>query len=225
MPKFLHATRRLFAVACLAALSGVATGCPFAGRVPAREMYRLTLPDTGLGPSAAAATAPLKGTMAILGYATPGIYGEPGIVFRIGESEYGAYPSREWALPLGDQLGVLTERVLARIPVTTEPAVFDPPSKRSQTYLWRGTVREFDEVDRGKQVFGAVRFDVRLVRASDDSLLWSGSARAEREVRNPTMSNIVQALSALADEVVSELAGRARRELAGPRVGTASPAP
>ena len=216
---------RILLVMAVFSSAALATGCPFTGKVPPREMYRLTLPDTGSGQAATAPSAPLKGTLAILGYATPGVYGEPGIVFRIEESEYGAYPSREWAVPLGEQLAVLTERMLTRNPLSTELAVFDPPSRRSQTYIWRGTVREFDEVDRGKQVFAAVRIDARLVRADDDSILWSGSATAEREVPTPNMSGIVQALSALAEQVVGELVDRAKRDLSGPAVGTAAPRP
>ena len=220
-----RAGRRILLATSVFGIAALASGCPFTGRVPAREMYRLSLPDTGSGQAASAPSAPLRGTLAILGYAAPGVYGEPGIVFRIEESEYGAYPNREWALPLGDQLAVLTERVLARNPLSTEPALFDPPSKRSQTYMWRATIREFDEVDRGKQVFAAVRIDARLVRADDDSILWSGSATAEREVPTPNMSGIVQTLSTLAEQVVSELVERAKRDLSGPRVGAAATNP
>ena len=217
--------RRFLLVAAVFGTVALVSGCPFTGRVPAREMYRLSLPDTGAERATPASSVPLKGTLAILSYAAPGVYGEPGVVFRIGETEYGAYPNREWAVPLGEQLGVLTERILTRNPLSTEPAVFDPPSKRSQTYMWRATIREFDEVDRGKQVFGAVRIDARLVRADDDSVLWSGTATAEREVPTPNMSGIVQTLSALAEQVVSELVDRAKRDLSGSRIGTAAPSP
>lgn len=217
-----HARRILLAVAIFGVVASM-NACPFTGRVPAREMYRLSLPDTGAGQAGSAASAPLKGTLAILSYAAPGVYGEPGVVFRIGESEYGAYPNREWAVPLGEQLGVLTERVLARNPLSTEPAVFDPPSKRSQTYMWRATIREFDEVDRGKQVFAAVRIDARLVRADDDSVLWSGTASAEREVPTQNMPGIVQTLSVLAEQVVAELVDRAKRDLSASRVGIVAP--
>jgi ABC-type uncharacterized transport system auxiliary subunit len=209
-----------FAVAML-----LGSACFRISPMPPRELYRVSLPDTGAGSGGATNLSRISGTLAIAEYATPGIYGEPGIVFRIGESEYGSYPNREWALPLGNQLGVLTERVLARAPLTTEPAVFDPPSRRAQTYIWRGSVREFDEVDRDKQVFAAVRIDARLVRAADDSIIWSGTARAEKPVPSADMPGIVQALSALADQVVSELVDRARADLAAARVGNARPAP
>ncbi|MFL5562580.1 MAG: ABC-type transport auxiliary lipoprotein family protein [Gemmatimonadaceae bacterium] len=195
---------------------------PFRGHIPARELYRLTLPDTSTF-SAVTVNAtdgeapPLPGTLAITEYATPGIYGDPSIVFRVNDNQYGSYSSsnhdREWAVPLGDQLGVLTERVLARVPLTAEHAVFDPPSRRSQTYIWRGTVREFEEVDRGNEVHAAVRIDLRIVRAEDDSILWSGSSRLERRAQSTSMSGIVQTLSALASEVVTDLATRARRDL------------
>ena len=198
------------------------SGCWRIGKLPPRELYRLTLPGSA-DSSASQVTAsdgsplPLPGTLGIGEYVTPGVYGDPQIVFRIGDTEYGSYPSREWAVPLGDQLGVVTERVLARIPLTAERAVFDPPSRRAQTYIWRGTVREFEEVDRGSEVRAAVRIDLRIVRAEDDSILWSGSSRIERAAEAPDMPGIVRTLSALADEVVSDLATRARRELSAGR--------
>jgi hypothetical protein len=74
-------------------------------------------------------------------------------------------------------------------------------------------VREFEEVDRGSEVHAAVRIDLRIVRAADDSILWSGSSRLERAADRPDMPGIVRTLSVLADEVVTDLATRARREL------------
>jgi len=200
----------------------VAAGCFHIGRLPARELYRITLPETVNGDSSVVTATdgsppPLVGTLGIAQYVTPGVYGDPLIVFRINDTEYGSYPSREWAVPLGDQLGVVTERVLARVSLTAEHAVFDPPSRRAQTYIWRGTVREFEEVDRGSEVRAAVRIDLRIVRAEDDSILWSGSSRIERAAQSPSMSGIVQTLSALADEVVTDLATRARRDLSAGR--------
>ncbi|NUO65378.1 MAG: hypothetical protein HOQ11_12385 [Gemmatimonadaceae bacterium] len=199
-----------------------AAGCSlFVHRPPARELYRIVLPaaietDT-VAPRADGGAYPLAGTLAISQYVAPGIYGDPGIVFRIDDTRYGAYPNREWAVPVAEQLGVLTERVLARTPLTAERAVFDPPSQRAQTYIWRGTIREFEEVDRGSQVLAAVRLDARIVRASDDSILWSGTAHIERAARAPSMPGIVQTLSDLAAEAVTELATRARAELRPPR--------
>lgn len=205
-------------------LLALATACIHFGRLPARELYRITLPgvvaaDSTAGTSAGAtsAPAPLSGTIGIAEYTTPGVYGDPLIVFRIDDTQYGSYPSREWAVPLSDQLGVLTERVLTRVPLTAQRAVFDPPSRRAQTYIWRGTIREFEEVDRGSQVLAAVRIDVRIARAEDDSVVWSGSSRLERPAMPPNMSGIVQTLSTLADEVLTELATRAQRELAAKR--------
>jgi ABC-type uncharacterized transport system auxiliary subunit len=196
----------------------LAAGCFHIRPLPPREMYRITLPepveaDTAKVTGTDGSPPPLNGTLGVAEYLTPGVYGDPQIVFRINDTEYGAYPSREWAVPLGDQLGVLSERVLARVPLTAERAVFDPPSRRTQTYIWRGTVREFEEVDRGSEVHAAVRIDLRIVRAADDSILWSGSSRLERAADRPDMPGIVRTLSVLADEVVTDLATRARREL------------
>ncbi|NUQ22116.1 MAG: hypothetical protein HOQ09_14295, partial [Gemmatimonadaceae bacterium] len=168
-------------------------------------------------PRADGAAYPLAGTLAISQYVVPGIYGDPGIVFRIDDTRYGSYPNREWAVPISEQLGVLTERILARKPLTAERAVFDPPSQRAQTYIWRGTVREFEEVDRGSQVLAAVRIDARIVRVSDDSILWSGTSHIERAARAPNMPGIVQTLSDIAAEAVTDLVTRARAELKPPR--------
>jgi uncharacterized lipoprotein YmbA len=185
-------------------------GC---GRLPARELYRLTVADTvvdALIPLAGAPRPMLRGTLAIMPYATPGVYGDPSIVYRIGETQYGVYPSREWAVPLSEQLGMLTEDVLRRTPLTSEQALFRPSSPRSHTYVWRGTVRRFDEVNRGKQVFAAAQLDAQLVRIADDSVVWRGSASLERPVPVPTMPAIVAELSAIADELVQQLAHQAR---------------
>jgi ABC-type uncharacterized transport system auxiliary subunit len=202
----------------LVALLAVLAACHWPGTLPPRELYRIALPDPG-SEDAPAVTAtdgappPLAGTLGIAEYVTPGVYGDPQIVYRIGDTEYGSYSSREWAVPLADQLGVLTERVLTRVPLTAERAVFDPPSRRAQTYIWRGTVREFEEVNRGQQVLAAVRIDLRIVRAEDDSIVWSGTSRRERAAQSANMSGIVETLSALADEVLTDLAMRARQEL------------
>lgn len=188
---------------------------------PPRELYRIILPavlDTdSVTPRTDGTASPLTGTLAISHYVAPGIYGDPGIVFRIDDTRYGAYPNREWAVPISEQLGVLTERVLARQPLTAERAVFDPPSQRAQTYIWRGTIREFEEVDRGSQVLAAVRLDARIVRVSDDSILWSGTSHIERAARAPNMPGIVQTLSEIAAEAVTDLVTRARAELKTPR--------
>ncbi len=214
--------RALTCVVPLVALLGV--DCFHVGSLPARELYRLTLPvPADSAPGAGGGTMPnatdgspppLTGTLGIAEYVTPGIYGDPPIVYRLDDTEYGSYSYREWAVPLADQLGVLTERVLARVPLTAERAVFDPPSRRAQTYIWRGTVREFEEVDRGQQVLAAVRIDLRIVRAQDDSIMWSGSSRLERASPSTNMSGIVETLSALAGDVLTDLATRARQELA-----------
>jgi hypothetical protein len=71
-------------------------------------------------------------------------------------------------------------------------------------------------------LLAAVHLDASIVRASDDSLLWHGSARLERGVSEPTMSAIVAALSALADSAVAELAQQAGRALQG-RSAVAAP--
>ena len=207
----------------LAILPLLATaGCwPWGNRTAPRELYRIILPaalDTdSVARSLDGSAYPLAGTLAISQYVAPGIYGDPGIVYRIDDTRYGAYPNREWAVPIAEQLGVLTERVLAREPLTSERAVFDPPSQRSQTYIWRGTIREFEEVDRGSQVLAAVRLDARIVRVSDDSILWAGTSHIERAARAPNMPGIVQTLSEIAAEAVTELVTRARAELKSPR--------
>lgn len=200
----------------------VTAGCPIFGHgPPPRELYRIVLPTAldsdSVVPPVDGAAFPLAGTLAISQYVAPGIYGDPGIVYRIDDTRYGSYPNREWAVPIAEQLGVLTERVLSRVPLTGERAVFDPPSQRSQTYIWRGTIREFEEVDRGSQVLAAVRLDARIVRVADDSIVWSGTSHIERASRAPNMPGIVQTLSEISAEAVTELVNRARAELKPPR--------
>lgn len=206
---------------------GVAGAC-FRGSLPPRQYYRLQLPDSLMPRAAegAAAPAPLEGSLAIGAYRAPGLYGRSGVVFRLNGTEYGSYPSREWAIPLGEQLGLVTEAVLRSAPITKESALFDPANPRSHTYLWRGTIREFEEVDRADgTVHAAVRLEAVLLRAQDDSVVWSQSIRLERAVADPTMNHIIEMLSTLAVEAVSSLAADARLHVAQRASARASESP
>jgi ABC-type uncharacterized transport system auxiliary subunit len=202
--------RRAPLVVVLAVLSGA--GACFRGTLPAIEMYRLELPAAAETTDLARSVdAPLlDGGIAIAPYRAPGLYSDPAIAYRVGETQYGTYPSREWAIPLGVMLGLSTQRVLEARPITTGPALFDPPNDRLSRYLWRGTIREFEEVDRDAEVWASVALDVQLVRAADDSVLWSGSIRREARVPEGTMQAIVRTLSALANEGIVDLAEQAR---------------
>ncbi|HEX6059545.1 MAG TPA: hypothetical protein VFZ11_11065 [Gemmatimonadaceae bacterium] len=200
--------------ACLVLLlaAGASAGACFRGTLPAIELYRLETPPptatTDLARSDGLAL--LDGGIAIAAYRAPGIYGDAAIPFRIGETQYGTYPSREWAIPLGVMLGIATQRALETRPITTGPALFDPPSDRFSAYVWRGTIREFEEVNRDAEVWAAVGLDVQLVRAADDSVLWTGSLRREARVPEGTMPAIIRTLSRLANEGIVDLAEQAR---------------
>jgi ABC-type uncharacterized transport system auxiliary subunit len=119
-------------------------------------------------------------------------------------------------------LATLTADVLKATSFAAGPVVSAAAADNGAGYKWRGTVREFEEVNRGRQLFAAVHLDASIVRARDDSLLWQGSARLERAVSEQTMSAIVAALSALADSAVVELAQQAGRAFQG-RSAAAAP--
>ena len=198
--------------AVLAAAAVLALGCLRSRPVPPVEMYRLVPTASEPGSAGGIVTAPdlPDGSVAVGRYVTPGLYGQRGIVYRVGESGYAAYPSREWAIPLGEMLGRRTADLLQERPLVRGGAMFDPPTRRAFTYSWRGTVREFEEIDRGNSVFVAVHLEASLVRIEDDSIVWSGGARAERAVPSGTMDGIVAALSAATDEVMLALLDSAR---------------
>ena len=197
------------------------------GTVPATELYRIapSPAPNGNRPPGATEQAPLAGTLAVMPYETRGVYAGRNIVYRVDDHEYGTYPHREWAIPLADMLGMLTQERLARQPLTAGPALFDPSVARSIEYVWRGTVREFEEADRGRDVFAAVALDVQLVRTSDNSILWSGTQRLERQVQDSrSMEAIVATLSALATEAVDALIRQASGTLR-PQPAPAATAP
>lgn len=201
-----------------AVLAVAATGC-IHGKLPALELYRLSVPDTAVlstsvsSPGTAAASIP--GAVAIAPYEAPGIYGGRQIVYRVGDNAYGTYPAREWAMPVGTMLGLMTQDILRAQPISAESAVFDPASSQSYPYVWRGSVRQLEEVDSESTVHAVVHLDASLVRASDDSVLWVGTARLSRPVANPTMTAIVSTLSGLAAEAIHRLTIEARAALAG----------
>jgi hypothetical protein len=190
----------------------VVAGCFRSRTVAPIEMYRLV--PTAAETSGVVAPAPIEGlpegSLAISRYITPGLYGQRGIVYRVGEAGYATYPSREWAIPLGEMLGRRTADLLQERPLVRGGALFDPPTRRAFTHLWRGTVREFEEIDRGSDVFVAVSLEASLIRVEDDSILWSGGARVERPVPGGTIEGIIAGLSAATDEVVFALLDSAR---------------
>lgn len=196
----------------LVAIATLAVGCFRPRTVPPIEMYRL-LPTAA--ETSSVAVPPYvddlaEGSLAVSRYITPGLYGQRGIVYRVGESGYATYPSREWAIPLGEMLGRRTADLLQEKPLVQGGALFDPPTRRAFTHVWRGTVREFEEIDRGNDVFVAVNLEASLIRVEDDSILWSGAARVERAVPDGTMEGIVAGLSGATDEVVFALLDSAR---------------
>ncbi|MDQ6887006.1 MAG: ABC-type transport auxiliary lipoprotein family protein [Gemmatimonadota bacterium] len=216
-------SKPITALALLSALS--AAGClgSLGGSLPAVELYRIAPVHADSASERGPAVTPgtVRGSIAITRYDTPGIYSGHGIVYRVEQSGYGVYPNREWAIPLGEMLGSLTEGLLSGAPLSAERAVYAPPSMRAFTYSWRGTVKEFEEVDRGKAVFAAVALEARLVRTSDDSVVWQATRRVEQAVPESTMPAIVNALSALARQAISELSADARMTVG--RLGAGSP--
>jgi ABC-type uncharacterized transport system auxiliary subunit len=147
--------------------------------------------------------------VAISPFLTPGVYGGDQIVYRIGDTGYGSYPNREWALPLGEMLGMLAEETIRADPLGTG-AVYDPGTRRQFAYDWRGAVRRFEEVNRDDQVFVSVHLEARLLRISDDSIVWLGDRSVELPVPRPTMTSIVDSLSAAARQAMRDLVSDAK---------------
>lgn len=199
--------RALVGGALLAALAGCARA------LPPLERYRLRpVPESKASPQPANPSE----IIAVEPYRTEGIYADPQIVYRVGETTYGAYPNREWALPLSTMLADATVALLRNSP--GGPArVADEEVTGAPELVWRGAVREFEEVDRGDRVFAAVHLEGAVVRAADDSLLWQGSARVERPVPQPTMPAVVDALSELTTAAIGRLVTQAENALLSSR--------
>ena len=148
---------------------------------------------------------PLSGSVAIVAYDTPGIYGSGSIVYRVGAATYGAYPTREWAIPLGEMLGAMTETSLRRGSLTSGRALFEPALPRREQYEWRGTVREFEEVDE-PSVSATVTLSAQLVRVADDSVVWAGRVRETEAVRESRkIESVIAAMSAAASRAIVRL--------------------
>jgi hypothetical protein len=152
------------------------------------------------------------------------VYGGSRIVYRVEGQGYGAYPTREWAVPIADELGALTERVIRAHGLTSGDVLFDPPRRRQYALEWRGRVRELEEVVRHDSVLVAVAIDAQLVRTADDSVVWMSRHRIERPAGGDSMSEIVAALSATAADVVARLADDARSAVAATAAVPSEPA-
>ena len=192
-------------------------GC-FRGKLPPREFYRLSVPDSLVSLGRVMGAPPLTGSIRIERYDTPGIYASGSLIYRTGSTSYGAYPSREWAIPLGEMLGSITEGIIRERSLTSGRAAFEPSSARREQYEWRGTVREFDEVDAPSSVTASVWLVAQLVRVADDSIVWSGSAREMEPIaQTRSIDAVVAGLSAAAGRAVVRLtdeAGATLRRLA-----------
>jgi ABC-type uncharacterized transport system auxiliary subunit len=184
-------------------------GC--VGSLPPLERYRLTPMPTAARGAAPAMSADSSATItiAVEPYATTGIYADPQIVYRVGESSYGAYPNREWALPLGDMLADATVETL-RATYGLDAQVTSETASAAHGLVWRGFVQQFEEVDRGDSVAAAVRLDAVLVRTPGDTVIWQGSAGLEGPVTGSTMAGIVAGLSDLTSAALRRLADDAR---------------
>jgi uncharacterized lipoprotein YmbA len=144
--------------------------------------------------------------MSIRRYETPGIYASGALVYRVGSSTYGEYPAREWAIPLGEMLGSMSEAVIASRSLASGRVVFDPSAAERQQFEWRGSVREFDEVDTPTSVSASVALDAKLIRVADDSVIWSGSVREVVPVaQSRSMDAVVAGLSVAASRAIAKL--------------------
>ena len=201
---------------CVAGLL-CSAGC-FRGKLPPREFYRLSVPESLVSVGRAMGAPPLTGAIGIARYDTPGIYATGSLVYRTGLTSYGVYPSREWAIPLGEMLGSITEGIVRERGLTSGRVAFEPSSARREQYEWRGTVREFDEVDAPSSVTASVWLVAELVRVADDSIVWSGSARETEPIaQTRSIDAVVAGLSTAAGRAVvrlSDEAGSALRRLA-----------
>jgi uncharacterized lipoprotein YmbA len=217
--------RTIVLIVAATAASGCSAINSLLEKGPPLERYRLAIPRVEGGSAAPAGPVVLQGSLAITPYVTRGIYDDPGIVYRIDDLQLSAYASREWAIPLGEMLGEVTEELLKRRPLTAEPPIFDPRRPRASAFRWHGTVREFEEVNRAREVLAAVTLDVEIVRSADDSIIWRGSERIERAVPEPTksMTRVVETLSGITNDALTRLIERARTDLGTPTASSSRP--
>jgi ABC-type uncharacterized transport system auxiliary subunit len=111
-------------------------------------------------------------------------------------------------------LGALTQEIVERRGLTSGRVAFEAPASKNQPYEWRGTVREFDEVDSPSSVSASVSLAVQLVRVADDSVIWSGAARETQPVAVArSIESVVAALSEAASRAVARLADAAASDL------------
>jgi ABC-type uncharacterized transport system auxiliary subunit len=190
---------RLVRGACVAGPAGVVILSACFHSAPPLQLYRLQPVDTPAAQDSPVASE----VIAVEPYATVGIYGEPHLVYRVGQSTYGAYPNAEWVIPLTTMLADITAAQLR----AAEPhiRVTTGQSAGASDLLWRAKVQQFEEVDSAAHVSASVSLEAMLVRSRSDSIVWQGSTRLEQAVPEPTMSAVVATLSELANNAVSQL--------------------
>ena len=173
-----------------------------------------------LGPTSPPATQNKPDGLILLvgNIATPEALQDGRIRYRTGTNEAGAYEYHRWT----ERPGSMVRNALIRALRDSGKyrRVLEAGSSASGDYLLRGTLDEFDEVDRGS-IQTKISLHVELLDRKTNQNVWDRVLERAEPVNGNSVVAVVQSLDRNLQHVVSETAGKMDKFLAARRGGTA----
>ncbi len=188
---------KTFLAAILLSFGAVACG---GGKIPPTRYYALELP-------AAPAPSPAgQGfSAAVMPFRAERMLNQDRIVYRPTRQEVGYYEYHRWA---EDPRSAVTSAVIERLRASgafQSVALFD--GRTRSDFVLRGRVERLEEVDYDGGVKAHASIAAELLDATNQRVIWEGSASATRTVGTSDVHAVVEQLSAAVNESVTKLSG------------------
>jgi ABC-type uncharacterized transport system auxiliary subunit len=198
---------------CMSALAiTVALALPACGSVRYAEQYVLEFAP--VTPPQARPTSAF-GPLVLRELGCPPYLCEDRLVYREGPYRIGFYDYHRWAV---DPRAALTRLVADRIRASSlfESVAVERTAARD-TYLLRGDIERFEEVDGAAAVQAICTIAAEIVDLKTRSVIWSGTVSETVPVQQRDVAGVVAALSAASQAVADGLVASMVNELSATR--------
>jgi ABC-type uncharacterized transport system auxiliary subunit len=133
------------------------------------------------------------------------------ILYREGPNEVNFYEYHRWASPPVD---LATNYFLHRLKDSGTYARVSAYYDAAHADLTlQGRLHNFEEVDRGKEVFASVALELELLDTATRALVWRGEAECAHPLPTTDIAGVVRGIYGCLDETASKLLVSMRQEL------------
>jgi ABC-type uncharacterized transport system auxiliary subunit len=133
------------------------------------------------------------------------------ILYREGPNEVNFYEYHRWVSPPVD---LATDYFLHRLKDSgTYARVSAYYDAAHADFTLQGRLHNFEEVDRGKEVFASVALELELLDTATRASVWRGEAECTHPLPTRDIAGVVRGIYACLDETASKLLVSMRQEL------------